>query len=74
VAYGIVVLTVTAGGISRITAFGDPELVIAFGFPAVPPGATPGRRPAAPLPSRLTRYANLVAVTVTCMLLFGAPR
>ena len=24
-------------GISRITAFGDPELVTAFGFPAVPP-------------------------------------
>jgi hypothetical protein len=35
--YGIVVLTVTAGGISRITAFGDPGLVTAFGFPAVPP-------------------------------------
>jgi RNA polymerase sigma-70 factor (ECF subfamily) len=35
--YGIVVLTVTAEGISRITAFGDPELVTAFGFPAVPP-------------------------------------
>ena len=34
--YGIVVLTVTAEGISRITAFGDPELVTAFGFPAVP--------------------------------------
>jgi RNA polymerase sigma-70 factor (ECF subfamily) len=35
--YGIVVLTVTAESISRITAFGDPELVTAFGFPAVPP-------------------------------------
>jgi RNA polymerase sigma-70 factor (ECF subfamily) len=35
--YGIVVLTVTAGAISRITAFGDPELVTAFGFPATLP-------------------------------------
>jgi RNA polymerase sigma-70 factor (ECF subfamily) len=34
--YGIVVLTVTGGAISRITAFGDPELVTAFGFPAAP--------------------------------------
>ncbi len=32
--YGIVVLTATAEGISRITSFGDPELVTAFGFPA----------------------------------------
>jgi hypothetical protein len=31
------VLTATAQGISRITAFGDPGLVMAFGFPAVPP-------------------------------------
>jgi hypothetical protein len=31
------VLTVTADGISRITSFGDPELVTAFGFPVVPP-------------------------------------
>jgi RNA polymerase sigma-70 factor, ECF subfamily len=35
--YGIVVLTASAGGISRITSFGDPGLVTAFGFPAVPP-------------------------------------
>jgi RNA polymerase sigma-70 factor (ECF subfamily) len=35
--YGIVVLTATAEGISRITAFGDPALVTSFGFPAVPP-------------------------------------
>ena len=34
--YGIV-FTATAEGISRITAFGDPGLVTAFGFPAVPP-------------------------------------
>jgi RNA polymerase sigma-70 factor, ECF subfamily len=40
--YGIVVLTVTAGSISRITAFGDPELVTAFGFPAVPPAGDAG--------------------------------
>jgi RNA polymerase sigma-70 factor, ECF subfamily len=33
--YGIVVLTVTAGGISRIVSFGDPGLVTVFGFPAV---------------------------------------
>ncbi len=31
--YGITVLTVTAEGISRITAFGDPDLITAFGFP-----------------------------------------
>ena len=40
--YGIVVLTVTADGISRIVAFGDPGLVTAFGFPTVlrsPPSA-----------------------------------
>jgi len=35
--YGIVVLTATAEGISRITAFGDPGLVTGFGFPAIPP-------------------------------------
>lgn len=35
--YGIAVLTASADGISRITAFGDPDLVTAFGFPAVPP-------------------------------------
>jgi hypothetical protein len=28
-----VVLTATAEGISRITSFGDPGLVTAFGFP-----------------------------------------
>jgi RNA polymerase sigma-70 factor, ECF subfamily len=33
--YGIVVLTASAEGISRITAFGDAELVTAFGFPAL---------------------------------------
>ncbi|GAA0949635.1 sigma-70 family RNA polymerase sigma factor [Kribbella koreensis] len=37
--YGIVVLTADAEGISRITAFGDADLVTAFGFPAVPPDA-----------------------------------
>ncbi len=40
--YGIVVLTVTAEGISRITSFGDPELVTGFGFPAVPPADDAG--------------------------------
>ncbi|WP_433756334.1 sigma-70 family RNA polymerase sigma factor [Nocardia sp. CA-135398] len=35
--YGIAVLTVTAGGISHITAFGDPALVTAFGFPPTLP-------------------------------------
>jgi RNA polymerase sigma-70 factor (ECF subfamily) len=34
VPYGITVLTATAEGISRITAFGDPGLVTAFGFPS----------------------------------------
>jgi RNA polymerase sigma-70 factor, ECF subfamily len=33
--YGIVVLTATTEGISRITSFGDPYLVTAFGFAAV---------------------------------------
>jgi RNA polymerase sigma-70 factor (ECF subfamily) len=37
--YGIVVLTATADGISRITSFGDPDLITAFGFPVVPPEA-----------------------------------
>jgi RNA polymerase sigma-70 factor, ECF subfamily len=32
--YGIAVLTVTAEGISHITAFGDPDLINAFGFPS----------------------------------------
>lgn len=43
VPYGIVVLTGTPDGIASITAFGDPDLVTAFGFPAVPPphGADP---------------------------------
>lgn len=36
--YGIVVLTVGPGGITAITAFGDPDLVTAFGFPASPDG------------------------------------
>jgi RNA polymerase sigma-70 factor (ECF subfamily) len=35
VPYGIVVLTADAGGISAITAFGEPDLVTAFGFPTV---------------------------------------
>jgi len=34
--YGIVVLTVTSAGISRISSFGDPGLVTAFGFPPEP--------------------------------------
>ena len=34
--YGIVVLTVSIAGISRISSFGDPGLVIAFGFPSQP--------------------------------------
>ena len=35
--YGIVVLTADADGISRITSFGDADLVTAFGFPTVAP-------------------------------------
>jgi RNA polymerase sigma-70 factor (ECF subfamily) len=31
-AYGICVLTVTDAGIRRISSFGDPSLVAAFGF------------------------------------------
>jgi RNA polymerase sigma-70 factor (ECF subfamily) len=30
--YGVVLLTVTGGGISRVVSFGDPSLVAAFGF------------------------------------------
>jgi RNA polymerase sigma-70 factor, ECF subfamily len=37
--YGVTVLTVVDEGISRVTSFGDPELVAAFGFPALPPAA-----------------------------------
>jgi RNA polymerase sigma-70 factor, ECF subfamily len=35
--YGIVVLTVTSAGIGRISSFGDPGLVTAFGFPPESP-------------------------------------
>jgi RNA polymerase sigma-70 factor, ECF subfamily len=35
--YGVTVLTVVDEGISRVTSFGDPDLVAAFGFPALPP-------------------------------------
>jgi RNA polymerase sigma-70 factor, ECF subfamily len=34
-AYGVVVLTVTARGISQIISFGDPSLPHAFGFPSM---------------------------------------
>jgi RNA polymerase sigma-70 factor (ECF subfamily) len=34
--YGICVLTVTRAGIGRISSFGDPELVTAFGFGPIP--------------------------------------
>jgi RNA polymerase sigma-70 factor (ECF subfamily) len=37
--YGIVVLTADAEGISRITSFGNADLVTAFRFPPVPPDA-----------------------------------
>ncbi len=40
--YGIVVLTATTEGISRITSFGDPGLVTAFGFPAGLPAGDGG--------------------------------
>ena len=33
--YGICVLTVTAAGISRISSFGDPELLTVFGFSSI---------------------------------------
>jgi RNA polymerase sigma-70 factor, ECF subfamily len=32
--YGVVVLTVSPAGISRVSSFGDPRLVGLFGFPA----------------------------------------
>jgi RNA polymerase sigma-70 factor, ECF subfamily len=37
--YGVVVLTVSAAGITRVSSFGDPRLVGLFGFPAEPPRA-----------------------------------
>jgi RNA polymerase sigma-70 factor (ECF subfamily) len=42
--YGICVLTLTDRGIARISSFGDPRLVGAFGFPAsLPRAAAVGR-------------------------------
>jgi RNA polymerase sigma-70 factor, ECF subfamily len=38
-AYAIVVLTVTATGISRIVVFGDPGLFARFGLPPAHPAA-----------------------------------
>jgi RNA polymerase sigma-70 factor (ECF subfamily) len=37
--YGVVVLTVSAAGITRVSSFGDPRLVGLFGFPAEPDAA-----------------------------------
>jgi RNA polymerase sigma-70 factor (ECF subfamily) len=34
--YGVTVLTIGGDGISRVTSFGDPDLVPAFGFPSRP--------------------------------------
>jgi RNA polymerase sigma-70 factor (TIGR02960 family) len=44
---GVVVLVATATGVSRVTKFGDPALVAAFGFPDVltPERAEPPRTP-----------------------------
>ena len=39
--YGIVVLTAGTDGISAITAFGDPDLITAFGFPPALHAADP---------------------------------
>ncbi|HEX4016999.1 MAG TPA: sigma-70 family RNA polymerase sigma factor [Frankiaceae bacterium] len=39
--YGVTVLTIREEGISRVTSFGDPDLLAAFGFPAVPPPQRP---------------------------------
>ena len=41
VPYGIVVLTAGTDGISAITAFGDPDLITAFGFPPALHAADP---------------------------------
>jgi len=35
--YGVTVLTIVDEGISRVSSFGDPDLVAAFGFPRLPP-------------------------------------
>lgn len=35
--YGVIVLTATSAGISKIVSFGDPELLPKFGFPTVLP-------------------------------------
>jgi RNA polymerase sigma-70 factor, ECF subfamily len=43
-AYGIVTLTMTAAGISRIVSFGDPALVRSFGFPPVWPASESATR------------------------------
>ena len=41
--YGICVLTVVSEGISRVTSFGDPDLVAVFAFPSqLPEVGTPG--------------------------------
>jgi RNA polymerase sigma-70 factor (ECF subfamily) len=40
--YGVCVLTVTDAGIRRISSFGDPGLVTAFGFAAIPLAVSPG--------------------------------
>jgi len=41
--YGIVVLTTTSRGVSKIVSFGEPALVAVFGFPPVQPWPGPGR-------------------------------
>ena len=43
-AYGIVTLTVTAAGITRIVSFGDPTLVRSFGFPPAWPACESATR------------------------------
>ena len=35
--YGVTLLTVIDEGVSRVTSFGDPDLVAAFGYPRLPP-------------------------------------
>jgi RNA polymerase sigma-70 factor (ECF subfamily) len=46
--YGVTVLTVVPEGIARVTSFGDPDLVAAFGFPATPPTAATPLAPRTP--------------------------
>ncbi len=56
--YGICVLTVTRGGIRRVTSFGDPGLVTLFGLPPHPPRSSSPPHPPGPAPRGATGRAR----------------